>query len=253
MTTAATGLATVFRRAAVAEWTRLLTVRSTWWSLLAGAALMLFIGAAMGSDHSGGDPAPIWAAAQIAMVPGHLLFLVVVLLAVTGEYGTGAIRSSLQWVPRRGVLLAARVLVPIAFATACAVVVSTTTNLLAWGFLGRAAEVVPGDIAASLGRITLVVAFSCAVTVGLGLLLRSTAGTLAAIFLLVLALPIALGNSGVGWLIAISDRLPGRAIVSMLVVDEVQLTSGTVAVVMISWTIVALLVGGWSLIRRDTT
>jgi ABC-2 type transport system permease protein len=98
-----------------------------------------------------------------------------------------------------------------------------------------------------------VVAFSCAVTVGLGLLLRSTAGTLAAIFLLVLALPIALGNSGVGWLIAISDRLPGRAIISMLVVDEVELTSGTVAIVMISWTIAALLVGGWSLIRRDTT
>ena len=251
---APTGVSTVavFRRAAAAEWSRLRTVRSTWWCVLAAAGLMLFVGAAAGSSHDGVDPAPIWLPAQIAIVPAQFAFLLVVLLAVTGEYATGAIRSTLQWVPRRGILFAARMLVPMAFTTACAVVAAAATNLVAWGLVGQAAEVVPGDIAASLGRIALVVAFGSVLTVGIGLLLRSTAGTLTAIFLLVLALPIALGNSGVRSLVAISDSLPGRAIVSMLVVDEVELTAGAIATVMIAWTAAVTLAGGWSLIHRDT-
>ncbi len=47
------------RRAMAAEWTRLRTTRSTWWSVLAGAALMLFVGGAVGAD-AGGEPTPIW-------------------------------------------------------------------------------------------------------------------------------------------------------------------------------------------------
>lgn len=245
--------AIVFRRAVAAEWTRLLTVRSTWWCLLAAAALMLFIGAAAGADHNGVDPAPIWLPAQIALAPSQFAFLLVVLLAVTGEYATGAIRSSLQWVPRRGVLLAARTVVPVVFATACAVVVAVATSLVAWGFVGEAAEVVPRDILRSLGGIALVVAFGSMLAAGIGLFLRSTAGTLTAIFLLVLALPIALGSTEVRWLVAISDALPGRAIVSVLVVDEVELGARAIATVMIAWAATAVLTGGWSLLRRDTT
>lgn len=244
--------AAVLRRAAAAEWTRLVTVRSTWWSLLAAAGLMLSIGAAAALSHTEGEPAPIWVPAQLALAPGQFAFLLVVLLAVTGEYSTGAIRSALQWVPRRGVLLVARVVVPVAFATACAVVVAAATDLIVWGFLGEAADVVAGDIAGSLGRIALVVAFGSLLAVGLGLLLRSTAGALTAIFLLVLALPIALGNTGVAWLVAISDALPGRAIVSLLVIDEVELLPRAIATVMGAWTTAVLLAGGWSLLRRDT-
>ena len=72
------------------------------------AALMLFIGGAAGANHSGNDPAPIWIAAETATVPGQFVFAVLVLLAVTGEYATGAIRSTLQWLPSRATLLAAR-------------------------------------------------------------------------------------------------------------------------------------------------
>ena len=243
---------TVFRRAAAAEWGRLWTIRSTWWCLLAAAGLMLFVGGAAGASHDGVDPAPIWQPAQLAIVPGQFPFLLVVLLAVTGEYATGAIRSTLQWVPRRGILLTARIVVPIAFTTACAVAVAAATDLVAWVFVGQAAEVVPSDIAASLGRIALVVAFGSVLSVGIGLFLRSTAGTLTAIFLLVIVLPIALGNTGVRVLVAISDSLPGRAIVSMLVVDQGELAASAIATVMTAWTAAAVLAGGWSLLHRDT-
>ena len=242
-----------FRRTASGEWTRLWTLRSTWLTLLVAAGLMMFVGAAAGAGHDGREPAPIWRAAQMAMMPGQFAFLVVVLLAVTGEYATGAIHSTLQWVPRRKVLFAARALVPVAFVTVCAVLFSLMTGLVAWAFLGDAAEVVPRDIALSLGRIAIVVAFGGFLSSGLGMLLRSTAGTLTAIFLLMIVLVVTLGNSGVSWLVTISDRLPGRAIVSMLDVEEVGLTPGTIAVVMLAWTAAALLAGGWSLLRRDAT
>lgn len=245
--------ATVLRRAVGAEWARLWTVRSTWWSLIGAAALMVFVGVAAGAGHSGDEPAAIWKPAQLAIVPGQFAFLLVVLLAVTAEYSTGAIRSPLRWVPRRRIVLAARTLVPVAFVTACSVLLAATTALAAWALLGDDAEVVAIDIAASLGRIALVVAFGGLLTVGLGLLLRSTAGTLTAIFLLVLALPITLGNTGVDLLVTISDSLPGRAIISVVVIDEVELTAGVIALVMAGWTVASLTAGAWSLIRRDTT
>lgn len=246
------GTGTVLWQAAAGEWARLWTVRSTWWSLIAAGGLMIFVGVAAGAGHSGDEPAPIWQAAQIAIVPGQFAFLLVVLLAVTAEYSTGAIRSTLQWVPRRKVLVVARTLVPVAFVTVCSVVLSAATALAAWAVLGDAAEVVAVDIAVSLGRVALIVAFGGLLAVGLGLLLRSTAGTLTALFLLILALPIALGNTGVSLLTSISDRLPGRAIVSVVVVDQVELTAGAIALVMAFWTVGSMSAGAWSLIRRDT-
>lgn len=243
----------LLRRAARAEWTRLWTLRSTWWALLAGAALMLFIGGAVGSGSTSGSAAPIWQAAQIAIIPGQFAFLLIVLLAGTGEYSTGAIRSTLQWVPRRGVVLATRLAVPVTFVTAWAVIVAVATDLVAWAFLGEAAEVVPFDIVASLGRIALVVAFGGLLAAGVGLLLRSTPGTLSAIFLLMLVLPIALGNSGVPWLVTASDHLPGRAVVAMLVVGVAESPGRTLATVMGTWSAVVVFAGGWSLLHRDTT
>lgn len=244
--------ARVLARASTAEWTRLWTLRSTWWCLLTATVLMFFIGAAAGSGHTGPEPAPIWQAAQTAMVPAQFVFTLVVLFAATGEYATGAIRSTLQWVPNRTVVFIARAAVPVAFVTACAVAISALTGFVAWVFLGSDAEVVIGDIAASLAVIALVVAFGGLLAVGLGFLLRNTPGTLIAIFLLMFVLVVTLGNSGVPWLVTISDYLPGRAVVSMLVVDEEGLSEIMTAVVMVGWSATSLAAGCWSLLRRDT-
>lgn len=71
-------------------------------------------------------------------------------------------------------------------------------------------------------------------------------------FLLVLVLPMSLGNTGMPALVAISDAMPGRAIVSMVVLDGVGLAASTVVTVMMAWTAAAMVAGGWSLLRRDT-
>lgn len=250
--TAAKGVSTltVLRRAAAAEWTRLWSLRSTWWALLAAAALMLFMGAAAGYDFAG-DPTPIWWAAEFAIVPGQFGFLLVVMLSVTAEYSTGAIRSSLQWVPRRGILLVARTVVPVAVATAAAVPLALATDLVAWAWMGDDAQVVVADIALSLAMIALFVATGGLLTVGLANVLRSTAGALTSIFLLQLALPMMLPAFEVAWLTSIAEHLPGFAGASLLDAMEIQLDADTVAVVLVSWTTAATTAGAWSLLRRD--
>lgn len=243
----------VLRRAAAAEVTRLVTIRSTWWALLTAADLMLFVGGAAGSQPpEEGGVAPIWFAAEFAILPGQFIYLLIVVLAVTGEYATGAIRSSMQWVPRRGILLTARTLVPVAFAAACAVVISLAADLLAWAFLGEHAEVIPRDIARSLATIALIVVVGGLLTVGLALLLRSTAGTLMSIVLLIFALPVMLGNSGVRWLTTIAEHLPGSVIISMLEATDEPRAGGTVATVLIVWTTAAMVLGGLAFLRRDS-
>jgi ABC-2 type transport system permease protein len=214
--------------------------------------MMLFIGGVAGSQApDSGEAAPIWFAAEFAILPGQFAFLLVVLMAVTGEYATGAIRSTLQWVPRRGVLLTARILVPVTFATGCAVVVAAATDLVAWALLGERAEVVVGDIVRSLGMIALVVAVGGLLAVGLGLLLRSTAGTLISLVLLIFALPVMLGNSGAALLTTISDHLPGSVMISLLAAADEPRDASTVATVLVAWPATVLFLGGWALIHRD--
>ena len=241
----------VLRRAMAAEWVRLWSVRSTWWCLLAGAAIMLLMGGAAGADFAG-DPTPVWVAGEFAIVPGQLAFQLLVVLAVTGEYTTGMIRSSLQWVPQRGLLFTARAIVTVGVATVAAVLVAVATNAVAWVFLGPDAEVVAGDVARSLAVIGLMAATGGLVSVGIGTLLRSTAGALTSVFLLMLGLPILLPSFGVTWLTWAAERLPGYATAALLEAMEVEpLTTSTMVAVLVAWTFGTLAAGAWSLRRRD--
>lgn len=238
------------RRAMAAEWSRLRTTRSTWWSLLAGAALMLFVGGVVGAD-AGGEATPVWFPAEFAIIPAQFAFLLIAVLTVTGDYATGAIHASLTWVPRRGVLLAARSLVTTAFTGMSAAFVSAGAGLTAWGFLGEAAVVDVGAISRSVGMIALLVSAGTLITIGIGLVLRSTAGTLTAVFLLMLLLPIVLPNFGVTWLTTVAEHLPGYAGVSLLETTDIPLETTTAALRLAGWVTASLAGGGWFLLRRD--
>lgn len=54
-------------------------------------------------------------------------------------------------------------------------------------------------------------------------------------------------------LTTISDNLPGRAVVPVVVVAEVELTTGEIIRVMCAWIVAAMLAGAWPLIGRDAT
>lgn len=246
-------------RAVASEWTRVWTVRSTWWALAGAAAMMLLLGFAFGQDAPPdpglpGGPTwtiPVWVPGEIAIAIGQFALYVLVMLAVTAEYATGAIRSTLQAVPRRGLLLLARTVVVVMVATVAAVALAAAAGGMASIGLGVAAEVVPGDIVHSLSMVAVVVASGSLLTVGIGALVRSSAGTLTSIFLLLLVLPQLLPVFGIGWLTSVGEHLPGYAAMSLLESFGIEQSATRASVVLGAWVTSSLVAGAWSLLRRD--
>ncbi len=183
------------------EWTKLWTLRSTRWSLLAAFIAMAGLG-------------PLVAAVQMARwsqlsvhdrltydavntgVGGwHLAQLaigVLGVLVITGEYGTGMIRSSLLAVPRRLPVLWAKLLV-YALVTFVLMLIASMIS-----FLVVQAIVTQHHVQHSLfssGALRTVIGAALFLTVlgalclGLGTILRNTAGGLAAFVGLLFVLP----------------------------------------------------------------
>ena len=99
-----------------AEWTKLRTLASTYWLLLAAAALTIGVGAAAAAAFScqpgacalaqtGADPAKI---SLTGVDLGQAVVAVLAVLAVGSEYSTGMIRLTLAAMPRRLTVLSAK-------------------------------------------------------------------------------------------------------------------------------------------------
>lgn len=267
MTTAPTGPAAptlapgvspagLLRRTLTAEWTRLVSVRATWWFLAAAAVVTVGLGTVAGLDaahnpRAQGDPA--WSAASFTAFPAQFALLGLVLLAVTSDYATGGIVPALQWTPRRTVLLLARTLVTASVAT-----VAGTGLALAAAVAGLAASrsalvLQWGDAPGTLARVALVHAAGALFAAGLGFLLRSTAGALVGVFLLFLVLPLLLPQFGYPWLTGLADVLPGTNALFLLLGEPTGrgLTETSATVTMLVWAGAALVLGRLRLRRTD--
>ncbi|MGY1718630.1 hypothetical protein ACI8AG_06265 [Blastococcus sp. SYSU DS0552] len=247
------GSATVLARAAGAEWLRLRTVRATWWCLLAAAVATIGIGTMAAVDeaemaNASGTTAAATIAGEYGTLVGQFALLVLVLLAVTSEYGSGAIGPTLQWTPRRGVLLTARVVVPVAVVTVVGVLLALVSDLLA-KLVAPGLVLSSGELTGSLGRVAAVLVAGGVLTAGVGFLLRSTAGALATVFLLQLVLPFLLPAFGT-WAAEVGEWLPGTGAVWTLL-GEPDLTATHAGALLGGWALAALAAGGWSLLRRD--
>ncbi len=244
------GTLTVFARAAAAEWLRLRTVRTTWWCLLAAAVTIVGIGVIMAFDEIDSPPVPsATLAGEFGVLLGQFALLVLVLMAVTQEYASGAIGPTLQWTPRRRVLLAARVTVPVAVAAGVGMLLALGTDVVA-ALIAPELTLSFSDAADSLARIAAVLVAGSVLAVGTALLLRSTAGALAAVFLLQLVLPFLLPAFGVQWMADLGELMPGSGAIWTLL-GEPYMTAGQATALLVGWSGLALVAGGWSLLRRD--
>jgi len=191
------------------EFTKIRSVRSTYWTLLALVVACIGIGALFSwgqtqrlrSFKSGarldgqkvGPGAAAHIAAQIhssaasislfGLLIGQLIIIVLGALAITSEYSTGMIRTSLSVMPRRGTLFAAKGLV---FGLV-ALVTGIVTSFLAF-FAGQAilsSQHVsttlgnPGVLRTVIGG-GLFLAVCGLLSFGIGAMLRHTAGVIAA-------------------------------------------------------------------------
>jgi len=187
-------------RVILSEWIKLRSLRSTLFALLAAVVLtvglgVLITGLRANDFNQNGPPGPHFDATLVSLRGIYLSQLpvgVLGVLVITGEYATGMIRATLAAVPRRLPVLWAKALV---FAVVV-FVVGGIASLLA--FVGGQAMLSGAGIHVGLGspgaaRAVLGGALYLTVVgllgVGLGFLIRNTAGAIATLFGLLLVLP----------------------------------------------------------------
>ena len=130
------------RGALASEFTKIRSVRSTYWTLAALLVVSIGIGAAITGgtaanfSHNPANKAG-FDATQTSLIAffeiGQLIIAVIAALAITSEYSTGMIRTSLTAQPRRGTVYAAKAIV----LTSLMLVVSLVTSFIAF-FVGQA-------------------------------------------------------------------------------------------------------------------
>ena len=175
------------------EWHKLRTVRSTWWALAAVAVFNVAGGAALGivlpKTLSASQQASHRDPVQLTLIGLHLSQISVGVLGVLiigSEYSSGMIRASLAAVPQRRLLLAAKTVVLAATAAAAGL----ATCYAAWFAFGlflpanspmRMPLSDPG-VARAVAGAGLYLAVLALAGLGLGAVLRSSAGAITALF-----------------------------------------------------------------------
>jgi ABC-2 type transport system permease protein len=186
-----------------AEWTKLRTQPSAYWSLLVAVILVVGFGIGYsllrvarpphGSEIASFDPAAIsLSGVQLAQIAVGVLGV----LLVTSEYATGLIRTTFAAVPRRLPMLWGKAVVLAAATTAVSLPAAFAAFASGQSILSRQHLSVPlsqpGVARAVIGS-ALYLAVVGLLGLGLGALIRNAAGGIAALFGLLYGLPLAAG------------------------------------------------------------
>jgi len=242
-----------FRSVLRSEWTKLWSVRSTWWCT---AVYLLVVGgggwlAAAGTDTA----ARADVAVQTALTGfgiGQLVLVVLGVLVVTGEFASGMALVSLTVVPRRGRLLVAKTVVVLTYCVLLSALLAVVCALAA-----RTLTAVPGgvrpddpDVLRTLGLQVGAAGLVGVLSVALGTVLRSTAGAVGVGMALVFVAPPALALVGSRWASHLSQSLP-----ALRVGEDAFLAVATSwqvgMVVLAAWAVGVWLVAAVLFARRD--
>jgi ABC-type transport system involved in multi-copper enzyme maturation permease subunit len=250
------------------EWTKLHTVRSTYWTLLATAAGMVGLAALFTATYVG-HYGHLSAADKAAFNPtawslsgfflAQLAVGVLGVLVMTSEYSTGSIRATFAATPQRRLVLATKALVFALVVAVVGIVASFGAFFVGQSILAsKSIEAHIGDP----GAVRSVVGAGLYLTVlgllalGLGTLIRRTAGAIAAVVGLILILPGLVNALPSSWQDAISKYLPslaGQAVIgSTRFAPAHQLSPWAGFGVFCAYAAAALVAAAVVLVRRDT-
>jgi hypothetical protein len=250
-----------FRTVARMEWQKLRTVRSTWYIVALFAAGM--IGLAMLADGHEND-AQLSAGraafdptyhAFLGLVPGQLLLGTLGVLAVTTEFTSGMIRATFAAAPSRPLVLAAKAAVLGAVTLAAGEICAFAAFYAGQAVLNPAAPHAtlgqPGVLRAVLmaGAYPALIAL---LSLGVGAIVRHTAGAICALVGVVFVLPV-LFSLGSSRQLAAQKFLPDLMRNSLIAVRPVRhlLSPGLTFGLLCLYAMVALAAGAWALARRD--
>lgn len=256
-----------FLRLLRSEWIKLMSLRSTWWSLVVVIVMsiglsMLVAGSVSSQLLASGIPADQAAGAGLVAVTGPMQFSMLLAgslgaIAVTGEYSTGMIRSSLTAEPRRGGVLAAKAIVVAALLFAVSLAIFIIAAVVTAPILGEAA-VDWSDSSMSLVPIFYgALSMACFALLGLscGFILRNGPGAISLVIGILFILPIlpnlfAFGG-GWDWVRDIAQYLPMSAAQSLTSPGEGGLADPIALLTLLAWVGVGL-AGSWAVLRtRD--
>jgi ABC-2 type transport system permease protein len=252
------------------EWTKLRSVRSTTWTLLATVVITIGIGIIATAteatrwthsslaDRLSFDPTNL---SLTGLLFGQLAIGILGVLAISAEYGTGTIRSSLAAVPNRRVLLASKAAVYALTVLVVGEVVSFGAFFIGQMLIGGAAphaSIGQAGVLRAVAGSGLYLALLGLLALGLGSIIRHTAGAIAAFVGVLLIIPLILPALPTSLNNAIGKFEPvtiGNAVTSV----NTHLGSGATPsfnawlglVLMAGYAALALGIGGWRMMRRD--
>ena len=250
-----------------AEWTKLRTLSGTWWLLLGVIALTAAVGGAAVSAVScpaagcGGDQAKI---ALSGVDLSQAVVAILAVLAITGEYSSGMISTTLTAMPSRITVLAAK----------SAVVTGLTLGAAAAGVLGSVLAgrlILPGrgfttghgysplslasgaDLRAAAGSV-LYLALIALLALGAATAVRDSAAAIGVVLGLVYLFPVIASALAPDWsrrLEQIGPMTAGLSIQATTGLRGLPLTPWQGLGVLALWAAGALLAGGLALRSRD--
>ncbi|MFD1825244.1 MULTISPECIES: ABC transporter permease subunit [Mumia] len=250
------------------EWTKLWSVRSTWWCLVGAVFLVAFYAVPAGFDAA--QPNPDLSYAQQLLHVEDVVFtalqfsqfalVALALLTVTSEYASGSIRTTLQCDPRRGRVLVAKLVVVEVVALVGGALLAVLGAVLADLTAGEYGVFDAGEVAAAAGRVSVYLAVVVAFSIGLAVALRSTAGALVGAFMVLFLVPLVFMMSGVDLMVDMSFWLPGTAGTEYLGIgiatlfgldDQLPYGEGGALVLFAAWAGVVLAAGYAAFRSRD--
>lgn len=248
-------------RATRSQWLSFRTLRSSWAVLGAAVVGMIAIGLLVAYNTRTVTPGiqgedTVLSSTMQGYYLGTLLIGSLGVLFVTGEYGTGMIRSTLAAAPKRVPVLLAKMIVFTAVVATSMVIASVITFLSAQGLLSHYR---PGFSLGDPTALRIVLGTGLYLTlVGLlggaiGWLVRSTPGALVTFFALILVLPVLVGGVLGTFGQQVAQWLPSQAGASFVQTIRAthSLSPWVGLAVLVAWVVGATGLAAVQLVRRD--
>lgn len=242
------------------EWTKLWSVRSTAWALLGTAVALVGLAAVFPATGDTAPSDPI-AYGLSGFFQAQLGAAVVGVLAITSEYSTGSIRATLAATPQRLTVLIAKTIVVAVTATAVGIASAFIAFFVAaqvFASKGISVELTdPGALRAVIGA-GMYLAVLAVLALALGVVFRSSVGTIAVVVVLMLVLPGIATALPASWQDAVVAYLPAEA--GQAIIGQTRfaptgsdlLAPWTGFAVLCAYTLVALAAAAITLARRDS-
>lgn len=255
-TSTGTGTASL-GRGVRSEWRKVASLRSTWviGGLFVGCALAFaaMAGAVVTDESIGVD-------GQVASVLGGVVLLAPLVaifgaLVVSGEYTSGTMTATLTAVPRRWPVLVAKAVLLVLGVGALSLVTAGLA-LLVFAPSVPAADaytLLDGPVLGGVLAFAALMVAHALLGLGVATLLRSTAGAITVLVVVLYVLPVVLQLAGVEALASLTQYWPSstQATFGISRLGEPVLSPATAVAVLAGWALVPLAAGLVALQRRD--